>query len=84
MQPMTNPHLIHILKGTNPFEDTHLGHEILGSRFEQMLQLLCIHIGIGQLIPNGLTHHLRYHVLTHFLPEELDLIERNWISLYVI
>lgn len=49
-----------------------------------MLQLLCIHIGIGQLIPNGLTHHLRYHVLTHFLPEELDLREKKWLSLKLI
>jgi len=54
-------------------QDTNLGHQVFGSGLKEMFELLGVDIGIGQLVPNGFAHHLRYHVLAHFLPKELDL-----------
>ncbi|EAT37867.1 AAEL010191-PA [Aedes aegypti] len=46
---------------------------IFGSGFEQMLQLLGVHGGLRQLVPNGALYRRRNHILANFLPEKFYL-----------
>lgn len=42
-----------------------------------MLQLLGVHVGLRQLVPNGAVYRRRDHVLAYFLPEKFYLGEES-------